>query len=102
MSYERLEFLGDAYIELIASRLIFERFVQLTAGQMSQLRELLVKNETLGEYSKAYGFDKRLEAGAIEKMMEDSRSSGGKGNKAFNKVMGDVFEVSRLTGMCPG
>lgn len=90
ITYERLEFIGDAYIELIASRLIFERFVQLPAGQQSQLRELLVKNETLAEYSRAYGFDKRVNAAAMEQMLEDGKH---KGNKGFNKVLGDVFEA---------
>ena len=90
ITYERLEFLGDAYIELIASRLIFERFTHLPAGQQSQLRELLVKNETLAEYSRAYDFDKRVEVGALVTMVEDSKH---KGNKGFNKVCGDVFEA---------
>lgn len=92
VTYERLEFLGDAYIELIASRLIFERYPTLTAGQQSQLRELLVKNETLAEYSRAYGFEERIEIGSKDRMVEDAmvRKSG---NKGFNKVMGDVFEA---------
>lgn len=89
MTYERLEFLGDAYIELLATRLIFSRFPSLPAGSQSQLRELLVKNETLAEYSRAYGFDKRVEVGAMEAMLEDGR----KRNKGFNKVLGDVFEA---------
>ncbi|KAK3710587.1 hypothetical protein LTR37_010214 [Vermiconidia calcicola] len=92
MTYERLEFLGDAYIELLATRLIFSRFPSLPAGSQSQLRELLVKNETLAEYSRAYGFDKRVEVGAMEAMLEDGRKKFA-GNKGFNKVLGDVFEA---------
>lgn len=92
LSYERLEFLGDAYIELLATRLIFSRFPSLPAGSQSQLRELLVKNETLAEYSRAYGFDKRVEVGAMEAMLEDGRKKFA-GNKGFNKVLGDVFEA---------
>ena len=90
ITYERLEFLGDAYIEVIASRLIFSRFIHLTAGQQSQLREVLVKNETLAEYSRAYGFEERVKAGSMEITHEDSRA---KGNKGWNKVLGDVFEA---------
>ena len=97
ISYERLEFLGDAYIELISSRLIFERFPNLPAGQQSQLRELLVKNETLAEYSRAYGFDKRVEElnpGSLSEMVDEVQAKGKvKGNKGFNKVVGDVFEA---------
>jgi ribonuclease-3 len=90
VTYERLELLGDAYIELIASRLLYERFGHLPAGQQSQLRELLVKNETLAEYSRAYGFDKQVKVASLEIMVEEAR---GKGNKGFNKVLGDVFEA---------
>lgn len=65
ITYERLEFIGDAYIELIATRLIDDRCDSLPAGRLSQLRELLVKNETLAEFSRAYAFDKRVEVPPI-------------------------------------
>ncbi|KAM3421388.1 hypothetical protein BST61_g1784 [Cercospora zeina] len=91
VTYERLEFLGDAYLELFASRLIYGRYPHLPAGRMSQLRELLVKNETLAEYSRAYRFHEMVEVGGeVENMMRDSH---GRGNKGFNKILGDVFEA---------
>ncbi|KAF2208158.1 hypothetical protein CERZMDRAFT_101612 [Cercospora zeae-maydis SCOH1-5] len=91
VTYERLEFLGDAYLELFASRLIYGRYPHLPAGRMSQLRELLVKNETLAEYSRAYHFHEMVEVGGeVENMMRDSH---GRGNKGFNKILGDVFEA---------
>ena len=86
-SYERLEFLGDAYIELIASRLIYPRFPTLTAGRMSQKRELLVKNETLAEYALAYGFDKRA------KLPPDFFVPGPGRGKLWTKTLGDIFEA---------
>lgn len=93
ITYERLEFVGDAYIELIATRLIFERYYNLTVGQQSQLRELLVKNETLAEYSRAYGFEKRIEISQREKMQDAAAVRLGYGGKGLNKVLGDVFEA---------
>lgn len=91
LTYERLEFLGDAYIELFASRLIYESYSHLPAGRMSQVRELLVKNETLAELSRSYGFDQKIAVGAeIGELVRDSR---GKGNKGYNKIVGDVFEA---------
>ena len=86
MSYDRLEFIGDAYIELIATRLIFPRFPDLPAGRLSQKREMLVKNETLAEYSLAYGFDKRAN-------LPKSYTQGQEKNKLWTKTMGDVFEA---------
>lgn len=91
LTYERLEFLGDAYIELFASRLIYESYSHLPAGRMSQVRELLVKNETLAELSRSYGFDQKIAVGAeIGELLRDSR---GRGNKGYNKIVGDVFEA---------
>ncbi|EMF12335.1 Ribonuclease_3-domain-containing protein, partial [Sphaerulina musiva SO2202] len=91
LTYERLEFLGDAYIELFASRLIYESYSHLPAGRMSQVRELLVKNETLAELSRRYGFDQNIAVGAeIGELLRDSR---GRGNKGYNKIVGDVFEA---------
>ncbi len=86
-SYERLEFLGDAYIELIATRLIYPAFPTLTPGRMSQKRELLVKNETLAEYAVAYGFDKRA------KLPRDFWELGPGRGKLWTKTMGDIFEA---------
>lgn len=83
-SYDRLEFLGDAYLEVIASELIFDRFTNLPAGRMSQVRESLVKNETLARLTEAYGWDKKIKNGHL--LQRESA-------QAWNKIKGDVFEA---------
>jgi ribonuclease III len=85
-SYETYEFLGDAYLEIIASRLIWSLYSSqgFTAARMSQVREMLVKNETLSEYCIAYGLDSRL---AIH---EGSRPTD---VTSRIKLNGDVFEA---------
>lgn len=83
-NYDRLEFLGDAYIEVIATRLVFTHFPNLPAGRLSQHREMCVKNETLAEYALAYDFDKRARIPFnIDKA----------DRKIFIKTMGDIFEA---------
>lgn len=86
-SYDRLEFIGDAYIEVVATRIIFSRFPQLPAGRLSQQRELLVKNETLAEYALAYGFDEKAS------LPDDIRVPGKNSRKIWTKTMGDIFEA---------
>lgn len=87
VSYDRLEFLGDAYIEVMASRLLFPRFSKLSAGRLSQQREILVRNETLAEYALAYGFDERA------RLPGSMKRGGTDGTKIWTKTMGDVFEA---------
>ena len=83
-TYDRLEFLGDAYIEVIATRLVYTSFPHLTAGRLSQQREMCVKNETLAEYAVAYGFDKKA------RIPGEIRNQGG---KIWTKTLGDIFEA---------
>lgn len=90
LTYERLEFLGDAYLELFASRLIFHHFPALPAGSQSQVRELLVKNETLSEYARLYSFETKVKVADIEHMLRDAKD---RGNKGLNKILADVFEA---------
>jgi ribonuclease-3 len=86
-SYERLEFIGDAYIELIASRFIYPLFPQMPPGRLSQLRELLVKNETLAQFAMAYKFDERA------KIPPSLKDGGATRLKQWNKTLGDMFEA---------
>jgi ribonuclease III len=88
MSYERLEFLGDAYLELIASRYVFPRFPNLNPGQLSQRRQLLVNNETLADFSQAYGFDTRAHL-PHDIHLNHAHGTG----KTWTKTMGDIFEA---------
>jgi ribonuclease-3 len=83
LDYERLEFLGDAYIELIASRALFNRFPTLDVPQMCSWRERLVENLALGKFSEAYGFPDRLK----------TKIELGTDSKAYKKVVADIFEA---------
>ncbi|KAF2403276.1 ribonuclease III [Trichodelitschia bisporula] len=83
-TYEPLEFLGDAYLEVIATRLIHARFAGHSVGQKAGLRELLIKNDTLASYAEHYGFPDRV------KTTKHERSQGG---KTWSKILADVFEA---------
>ena len=91
-SYEQLEWLGDAYLYLMSTAYIYLTFPHLPHGEMCHIREVLVRNSTLGEYAKHYGFDKR----AI--LPEEYGLGGRKGGTKVNekeraKVLGDIFEA---------
>jgi ribonuclease-3 len=83
LDYERLEFLGDAYLELIASRALYNRFPQVEVPQLCSWRERLVENLALGKFSEAYGFSDRLKY----------KVDFDKDTKAWKKVVADIFEA---------
>lgn len=90
-SYERLEWVGDAYVYLISTLLISATFTSHLPGKCAQIRELLVKNETLAEYARLYGFEARVRLPAefiINKASKHSAKDSGR-----VKVLGDVFEA---------
>lgn len=91
-NYEQLEWLGDAYLYLISTAYIFLTFPHLSHGDMCQIREVLVRNATLKDYSLEYGFDKR--AIFPEEYGLDGRKGGTKASvKERSKVLGDIFEA---------
>ncbi|RYP53004.1 hypothetical protein DL769_010582 [Monosporascus sp. CRB-8-3] len=92
MSYERLEWIGDAYLYLISSAFIFQTFPNLATGRSSQLREKLVKNETLSTYTTEYGLNMRARFPAefdLQGRVGGSQAS----REKRKKVLGDIFEA---------
>lgn len=92
MNYERLEWIGDSYLYVISCGLIYATFPTLTPGKCSQIRELLVKNTTLCDYSLRYGFDKRANFPAEFGL--GGRPGGTRVNeKERMKVLADILEA---------
>ena len=48
---ERLEFLGDAVLDLIAAELLFRKYPHIDEGELTQLRSALVKTEALARFA---------------------------------------------------
>ncbi len=82
-SYERLEFLGDAVLDLIVSELIYDRYPRKNEGFMTKLRAQIVKGEALAEYAKT------LNLGSIMEIGERAR---GQGIEYSKSILADVFE----------
>ncbi len=54
-SYERLEFLGDAVLDLLVSKKLLNIFPELEEGPLSKLRGALVNEESLSEIARVIG-----------------------------------------------
>ena len=82
-SYEQLEFLGDAVLDLVITEILFERFPDKNEGFMTKLRSRLVKEATLAQLSRDLGFPDLIEVGERVK---------GQGIELKNSVLCDIFE----------
>ena len=72
---ERLEFLGDAVLQLVVSRWVFEKTDNASEGQLSRLRSTLVKDTTLTEIAATLGIGEHLILGPGEKKSGGHRRS---------------------------
>ncbi len=71
-SYERLEFLGDAVIELTVSTELFRRFPLFTEGELTKQRAALVRTESLA------GLARRLSMGEFLVLGKGEEATGGR------------------------
>jgi len=62
--YERLEFLGDAVLDLVVSEYLYNENPDLNEGQLTRLRSNYVCKKALYAYSKELGLDKNIKFGS--------------------------------------
>lgn len=63
---ERLEFLGDAVLKLIASKCLYERFPDYSEGELTKIRAVLVSDKTLAGIAEELNLGKYLKLGYHE------------------------------------
>jgi ribonuclease-3 len=83
-SYERLEFLGDAVLELVVSTEIYHRLPQLSEGELSKIRAGLVCRESLSQAAQSLGLGRFISMGKGEE------ASGGRDRES---ILEAVFEA---------
>ncbi len=81
---ERLEFLGDAALELVISRYLYLQYPEKPEGELSKLRSNIVREESLAAYSRRCGFDQFVRLGKGEE------NTGGRNR---DKILEDLFEA---------
>lgn len=83
-SNERLEFLGDAVINLIVGKYLFQRYTDENEGFLTKIRTKLVNGNMLAQLCTYTGLQKFI---IISKQIEENN---GRNNK---KLLEDVFEA---------
>lgn len=91
--YQRLEFLGDAVLELAVSRYLFTHFPDVQEGKLTFARARLVREETLFEAAKKYGL-----ADFIRLSVGEEHTGGRQKPSIVSDVMEAVFAAVYLDG----
>lgn len=81
---ERLEFLGDAVLELMVSEYLYRLYPDIPEGKLTKTRAAIVREDSLSKFAKECGFDKYIMLGKGEE------NSGGRTRPA---LLCDLFEA---------
>lgn len=84
-SNERLEFLGDAVLELIVSEFLYKTYPNLPEGQLTVMRAQLVQEPSLAYLSRQIKLDQALQLGKGEEKM---------GGRLKDSMIADVYEAT--------
>lgn len=67
MSNERLEFLGDAILQMITTEFIYLKFPHLREGDLTKIRSMIVREGSLAQFAIDISLDKLIKLGEGEK-----------------------------------
>lgn len=87
---ERLEFLGDAVLELVMTRELFNRFPEKEEGELTAYRAAMVNTKILSRVTQEIGLDEKILVSRGERNDFSKSSRGGE------SIFADAFEA--LTG----
>lgn len=92
---ERLEFLGDAVLEVVSSEFLFKKFPEMQEGQLSKKRASLVCEPTLAKCAAEINLGKYLFLGKGEEIT-GGRERDSVVSDAMEAVIGAIFLDSDL------
>jgi len=85
---ERLEFLGDAVLELIITKYLFKKYPHFNEGELSKLRSKIVSKENLSYQARGLGIGKYLLVG---KDQEEIKSQEAPLADAYEAIIGAIY-----------
>lgn len=90
LSYERLEFLGDAVLKLAISEILYSQYPNYQEGKLTKIRGELISDRNIFKYALKLDFDKLIILGKNEK-----KHGGAKKESilacAFEALLGAIF-----------
>ena len=91
--YQRLEFLGDAVLELVITDQLFRKCGHIDEGRLTRIRAALVREETLSEIAMGIGL-----GACIRLSVGEERSGGREKPSILSDVMEAVYAAVYLDG----
>lgn len=82
-SYERLEFLGDAVLQLAVTHYLYDEYPELPEGEMAKVRAAVVNERALAAVARRWNLGPALLLGKGEEMT---------GGRAKESILSDVVE----------
>ncbi len=95
-SNQRLEFLGDAVLQLVLTEELFRRYPDLREGVLSKRRATLAKGDFLAKLAQEIGLDQALRFGPAEDA-SGGRTKASALEDAFEALVGAVYLDSDLS-----
>lgn len=89
-SNERLEFLGDAVLDLVAAEYLYTAYPELDEGKLTKLRSLVVNAKTLAQHARALSLGKLLIISESAEAMK-VRDSEAALSDAFEALIGAIY-----------
>jgi ribonuclease III len=83
--FERLEFLGDAVVDLIVGEELYRRFPEATEGELTSVRASIVSSMALASIGRSLGLHERARLGRGEE------ESGGRGRAGLAASLYEAF-----------
>ena len=83
-SNQRMEFLGDAVIELVSSHILYENFPDKEEGPLTEARSALVKGSNLAKLAQKLGLSKFLLLSSDEKLRDGGSNPS---------ILADLYEA---------
>ena len=84
-SNSRLEFLGDAVLELLTAEFLYARYPDLSEGALTQQRSVLVNRKTLSEIANALQLDRHVLV---------DHSQRGSDDRKRESLLADAYEAA--------
>jgi ribonuclease-3 len=87
---ERLEFLGDAVLDFLVGAWLYNRFPEMTEGELTRLRSALVRTENLAQFAL------QINLGTAMRLGRGENESGGREREAllcatFEALVGAIY-----------